>query len=81
MIVYWIVSNKMVELVVVGDYLAIVDCIDKIEYVGQEWVVNIKIQKVQIKMVICIGEVSVGMEKEGDVNYYVILIVLFLEVK
>ena len=59
-IAHWIASNKMVELAAAGDYPAIADRTDKIEYAGQEWVVNTKIQKAQTKMAIRIGEVSVG---------------------
>ncbi|MGB3623598.1 MAG: type II secretion system minor pseudopilin GspI [Ketobacter sp.] len=80
-IAHWIASNKMVELAAAGDYPAIADRTDKIEYAGQEWVVNTKIQKAQTKMAIRIGEVSVGMEKEGDANYYATLTALFSEAK
>lgn len=66
----WIANNKMVEINAAGDYPPLQDRSDKIEYAGAEWVVNTKIQKAQTKMAIRIVEVSVGMESDGEPNYF-----------
>lgn len=66
----WIANNKMVEIHAAGDYPPLQDRSDKIEYAGTQWVVNTKIQKAQTKMAIRIIEVSVGMESDGEPNYF-----------
>lgn len=78
---HWIATNKMVELTATGDYPALADRTDKVEFAGQQWVVNTKIQKAQTKMAIRIGEVSVGRETDGEPNYFATLTGLFSEAK
>jgi len=67
----WIANNKMVEIHAAGDYPPLQDRSDKIEYAGAQWVVNTKIQKTRNEnMAIRLIEVSVGMENDGEPNYF-----------
>jgi general secretion pathway protein I len=77
----WIANNKMVELHAAGNYPALADRSDKLEYAGREWVVNTKVQKAQTKMAVRIVNVSAGVERDGDVNYYATITGLFSDTK
>ena len=67
----WIANNKMVEIHAAGDYPPLQDRSDKIEYAGAQGVVNTKIQKTRNEnMAIRLIEVSVGMENDGEPNYF-----------
>lgn len=66
----WIANNKMVEIQAANNYPPLQDRTDKIEYAGTEWIVNTKVQKAQTKMAVRIVDVSVGVERDGEPNYF-----------
>jgi len=66
----WIANNKLVEIYAAGNYPALENRIDKIEFAGTEWVVNTKVQKAQTKMPVRIVDISVGVDGDKEPNYF-----------
>lgn len=77
----WIANNTLVEIQAAGTFPPLQDRKDKIEYAGEEWVVNTKVVKAQTKLPVRIIEVSVGRESAGEANYFATLTALASDTK
>ncbi len=80
-IAHWIANNKMVEMQAADNFPPIADRTEKVEFAGRQWVVRTKVEKANTAMPVRIAEVSVGVNVDGEVNYYSIINGIFSDTK